>query len=136
MKKSLVRMSVRSLVPVVFVLAVVVTIAAQAPPPDQGAANVAGKWTIYSKSDDGRTDTKYVELKQDGGTLTGHFKGPNQSGGLEGTVEGKHIVFRTKTRNVLTFRGQVDDEGMHGRWGIFVPHKGLIHGDWQARREE
>jgi len=120
----------------VLVVASVKTSPAQAPPPDQGPANVAGKWTIYTKNDDGRTETKYVELKQDGANLTGHFKGPNQSGGIEGTVEGKHIVFRTKTYNVFTFRGHVDADGMHGRYGIFVHRKGLMHGDWQARRSE
>ncbi len=110
--------------------------AGQQPPPDQSLANVAGKWTIYSKGDDGKTATKFVELEQDGQKLSGHFKGPNQSGGIEGTVEGQHIVFYTKTRNRLTFRGMVEGEGMHGRWGIFVPRRGPMHGDWQARRSE
>ena len=50
--------------------------------------------------------TKYVEIKQNGNQLTGHFKGPNQSGGIEGTINVHHIVFRTKTRKVLTFRGK------------------------------
>jgi len=111
-------------------------LAAQQPPPDQAPVNVTGKWTIYSKSDDGRTETKFVELKQDGDKLTGHFKGPNQSGGVEGTVDGNHIVFYTKTRNRLTFRGHFDGESIKGRWGIFVPHKGPMHGDWEARRAE
>jgi len=110
-------------------------ILAQEPPSDQPPANVAGNWTIYSKNDDdGVTSTKYVKLTQDGGKLTGHFKGPNQSGGLEGTVEGRHIVFRTKTRNVLTFRGQVDGDSIRGTFGVFVPKKGLMHGQWEARR--
>lgn len=75
---------------------------AQRPPAERPPANVAGKWTIYSKAADGETATKYIELKQDGYKITGHFKGPNQSGGLEGTVEEQHIVFRTKTRWVLS----------------------------------
>lgn len=111
-------------------------ISAQQPPPDAAPASVAGKWTVYSKGDDGRTGTKFIELKQDGEKLSGHFKGPNQSGGIEGTVEGNHIVFRTKTNNVFTFRGEVDREGMHGRWGIFVKRKGEMHGQWEARRSE
>jgi hypothetical protein len=115
-------------------LALTVSVIAQEPPPDQPTANAAGKWTIYSKSEDGNTSTKYVELKQDGGKLSGHFKGPNQSGGIEGTIEGKHIVFHTKTRNVLTFRGQVEGDSMHGTFGVFLPRKGLMHGEWEARR--
>jgi hypothetical protein len=112
------------------------TILAQEPPSDQPPANVAGNWTFYTKGEDGRTDTKHVELKQDGGKLSGHFKGPNQSGGIEGTVEGRHIVFKTKTRNVFTFRGQADGDSMHGTFGIFLPRRGLMHGEWEARRSQ
>jgi len=110
--------------------------AGQQPPPDQTVVNVAGKWTIFSKGDDGNTATKFVELEQNGQKLSGHFKGPDQSGGVEGTVEGQHIVFYTKTRNRLTFRGQVEGDSMRGRWGVFVPRRGLMHGDWEARRSE
>jgi hypothetical protein len=108
---------------------------AQEPPADQPPANVAGKWTIYSHDDNGKTATKYVELKQDGTKLTGHFKGPNQSGGLEGTIEGRHIVFHTKTRSVLTFRGQVDGDSMKGNYGIHGPRVNM-QGQWEARREQ
>ncbi len=77
---------------------------AQQPPPEQPPDDVEGKWTIYCKNvDNGKTSTKYIEIKQNGNELTGRFKGPNQSGGLEGTIHVHHIVFRTKTRNVLTF---------------------------------
>jgi hypothetical protein len=103
--------------------------AAQAAPPDPPLVNVEGNWAIYSKDWDGRTATKSVQIKQNGNQLTGHFKGPNQSGGIEGTVNGKHIVFRTKTRNVLTFRGMVDGNTMKGTWGI----QGRP-GEWTATR--
>src|ERR1700722_18816925 len=102
---------------------------AQAAPPEPTLANVEGNWAIYSKDWDGKTATKSVQLKQNGNQLTGHFKGPNQSGGIEGTVNGKHIVFRTKTRNVLTFRGMVDGNAMHGTWGIHGRP-----GEWSATR--
>ena len=108
---------------------------AQEPPADQVPANVAGNWTIYSHDDNGKTATKSVELKQDGTKLTGHFKGPNQSGGVEGTIEGKHIVFHTKTRSVLTFRGTVDGDSMKGNYGIHGPRINM-HGEWEARRSE
>jgi hypothetical protein len=41
-----------------------------------------------------------------GPVITGHFKGPNQSGGVQGTIEEQHIVVHPKTRDVLTFRGR------------------------------
>ena len=54
------------------------------------------------------------EIKQDGNTLSGHFKGPNQSGGIEGTINLHLILVRTKTRIVLTFRGRVDGNTING----------------------
>ena len=87
---------------------------AQQPPPQQQPANVAGKWTLYCKDPNGSTSTKYLELQQEGGTIKGHFKGPNQSGGVEGTIDVQHLVVRTKTRNVLTFRGRVEGPRVQG----------------------
>jgi hypothetical protein len=134
--QRLAKKKVSCLLPLLFLMVSVVWTAAQQAPVDDAPANVEGNWTIYSKSDDGKTATKYVELKQNGTTLTGHFKGPNQSGGLEGTVNGKHIVFHTKTRSVLTFRGQVEGDSIHGTWGIHGPHIEPMHGDWEARRTQ
>jgi hypothetical protein len=102
---------------------------AQQPPAEKPPANVAGKWTVYSKSADGSTATKYLELKQDGTAITGHFKGPNQSGGLEGTINEQHIVLRTKTRWVFVFRGRVDGDTIQG---TFHDRRGT--GEWQAQR--
>jgi len=105
---------------------------AQEPPAEQPPDNVAGKWTIYSKNvNNGGSATKYVEIKQNGNQLTGHFKGPNQSGGIEGTINVHHIVFRTKTRNVLTFRGKVEGNKMSGEYGIHGEH-----GQWEAVRSD
>jgi hypothetical protein len=108
--------------------------AAQQPPSGEPPANVEGNWTIYSKGDNGRTAEKSVQIKQNGSTLTGHFKGPNQSGGIEGTVNGRHIVFHTKTRNVLTFRGQVEGDTIHGTWGIHGEKIKPMQGEWEGRR--
>jgi hypothetical protein len=102
---------------------------AQQLPQDRPPVNVAGNWVIYTRGDDGKTGTHTVNLIQNGSTLTGHFKGPFQSGGIEGTVNVRHIVFRTKTRNVLTFRGMINGDSMAGNYGI----RGQ-HGTWQARR--
>lgn len=100
---------------------------AQQPPSELPPANVAGKWTIYSKGPKG-TSTKTIELKQDGTVLSGHFKGPNQSGGIEGTIHERHIVFRTKTRYVLTFRGRVEGDRVQG-----VIEGNAIHGNFHDR---
>jgi len=111
---------------------------AQTPPPEQPPADVAGQWTIYAKAGNGETSTKYIELKQNGTELTGHFKGPNQSGGLEGTIHERHIVFRTKTRWVFTFRGRVEGNRVNGIIegatisGTFHDKRGT--GEWQAVR--
>jgi hypothetical protein len=103
---------------------------AQEPLPSAAPVNVEGKWTISAKNPEGTVDTKYVELKQNGNQITGHFKGPNQSGGLEGTVNNRHIVFRTKTRQVLTFRGQVNGDIIEG---TFHTRRGT--GEFRAVRE-
>jgi hypothetical protein len=111
---------------------------AQAPPPQAQPANVAGNWTIYSKGPTGETATQTIELQQNGGNLTGHFKGPHQSGGLQGTIDQQHIVFRTKTRFVLTFRGRVTGDRVQGTVqgnamsGTFHVRAGT--GQWQASR--
>ena len=87
---------------------------AQAPPPEQMPANAAGKWTLYCKDPNGRTSTKYLELEQKGAVISGHFKGPYQSGGVEGTINVQHLVVKTKTRQVLVFRGRVDGPRVDG----------------------
>jgi hypothetical protein len=87
---------------------------AQQPPPQQQPANAAGKWTLYCKDPNGSTSTKYLELQQKGTVITGHFKGPNQSGGVQGTINEQHLVVSTKTRDVLTFRGRIDGPRVQG----------------------
>ena len=103
--------------------------AAQAGPDEQPPADVRGRWVIYARDPNGTTDTKEVELQQNGNHLTGHFKGPHQSGKIVGTVNGRHIVFSTRTRQVLTFRGMADGDTMRGHFGI----RGR-HGEFEAKR--
>ena len=104
---------------------------AQQPPSEDVPDNVAGKWTIYSKNvNNNESVTKFVEIVQNGTELTGHFKGPNQSGGIQGSIHVHHIEFSTKTRNVLTFRGQVQGDHMHGMYGIHGRHA-----EWEAIRQ-
>lgn len=87
---------------------------AQQPPPQRPPAMVAGNWILYCKDPNGSTSTKYLDLRQNGPMITGHFKGPNQSGGVEGTIDEQHLVVRTKTRVVLTFRGRVNGPRIEG----------------------
>jgi hypothetical protein len=87
---------------------------AQQPPSQQPPANVTGKWTLYCNDPNGSTSSKYLELQQEGTNIRGHFKGPNQSGGVEGTINEQHLVVRTKTRDVLVFRGRIDGPRVDG----------------------
>jgi hypothetical protein len=103
---------------------------AQEPLPNAEPVNVEGKWTISARNPNGSVDTKYVELKQNGNQITGHFKGPNQSGGLQGTVNGHHIFFRTKTREPLGFRGMVNGDTIEGTF-----HARAGQGEFRAYRE-
>ena len=106
--------------------------AQQPPQQERPPDDVRGNWTIYSKNiDNGEVVKKFVTIHQDGNKLSGHFKGPNQSGGIEGTINVHHIVFSTKTRNVLTFRGMVDGNTMEGNFGV----RGH-HGTWEGRRAD
>jgi hypothetical protein len=127
-----------ALVTVMMILVCGIAAGQQPPPPDQGPApnapafDVTGKWNFYTHGDGGQTHTDPIELKQNGNQLTGHFKGPNQSGGLEGTVNGRQIFFRTKTRHPVTFRGRIqDNDNMQGNSHV-MDHAGT----WEARRAE
>lgn len=95
-------------------------------PPD----NVQGDWTIYSTSiQNGETVVKHVQIAQYDNRITGYFEGPDQSGPIQGTVNGHHIEFSTVTRTVLTFRGQIYGDNMSGLYGIHGKHA-----PWQAVR--
>jgi hypothetical protein len=47
---------------------------------------------LYCKDLNGSTSTKYLDLRQNGTVITGHFKGPNQAGAAQGTIEEQHLV--------------------------------------------
>lgn len=86
----------------------------QQAPSEAPPVNVDGKWILYCNDPNGRTSTKYLDLKQESTGIKGHFKGPNQSGGVEGTINIRHLVVRTKTNNVLVFRGRIDGPTVNG----------------------
>jgi hypothetical protein len=86
----------------------------QQAPSGEPPANVTGKWTLYCNDPNGTTSAKFLNLQQEGVTIKGHFKGPYQSGGVERTINQQHLVVRTKTRNVLVFRGRIDGPRVNG----------------------
>jgi len=86
----------------------------QQAPSQQPPANVNGKWTLYCNDPNGQTSTKYLQIQQEGTNIKGHFKGPYASGGIEGTINEQHLVVRTKTRDVLVFRGRIDGPRVAG----------------------
>ena len=99
---------------------------AQGQPPD----SVAGNWTIVA-NDVARagSNLKSVEIIQNGNIITGHFKGPHQSGKIQGWVNVHHVEFSTDTRNVLTFRGRIEGNIMTGVYGVHGRHA-----EWRAER--
>ncbi len=104
------------------VLALPLLFASNLPAQEQGEVRfdiVRGKWTITSKNiEDDEWVTKYVEINQNRTQLSGHFQGPNQQGGIEGSILNHHIVFHTRTKNVLTFRAEVDGDTMTGTYSF------------------
>lgn len=100
----------------------------QEPPSDEPTANVAGKWVLYCNDPQGTTSTKYLDLEQDGNNIKGHFKGTYQSGGVEGTINGRHLVVRTKNRSALVFRGRIDGPKVNG-----IVQGGTYTGTFHAR---
>jgi hypothetical protein len=116
------------ILPLLFSMAALFATAQQPLPHSQEAVNVAGHWVIEAKNWNGELDTKTVDLEQNGNQITGHFKGPYQSGGLEGSVNGHHIVFRTKTKHPLTFRGQVQGDTMTGNFHV-MGKEGEFHAE-------
>jgi hypothetical protein len=97
---------------------------------DQVPDNVQGNWTIYAtNAGNGLTEVKHVQIAQYGNRITGYFEGPNQSGPIQGQVNGHHIRFDTVTRTVLHFTGEIFGDSMSGMCGV----RGR-HAPWQAVR--
>lgn len=96
--------------------------------PDE-PANVAGTWNITVSGEAGSANQTIV-LKQDGNKITGTFRGPRQSGTLEGAVLGNKISFHVNTRIPLDYKGTVDGDTMSG---TLTTHG--KSGEWTATRE-
>lgn len=77
------------------------------------AANVAGTWTVTASQETGSA-TQTLVIQQDGAKITGTFKGPRQSGTLEGTVTGNTVNFHVQARVPLDYTGSADGDSMKG----------------------
>jgi hypothetical protein len=125
MRASSFQRTVLHFVSLVLLLAVAgVAVAADAP------ANVAGNWNVDVSGASGKT-TQTIVLTQDGGKITGTFKGPRQSGTIDGTVDGKNIKFHVTARIPLDYTGTVDGDSMKGT----MSGRGQ-QGDWTATRSK
>jgi hypothetical protein len=104
----------------------------QQEPSGPGPDNASGNWTIYAQNiDQPGGSTKFVQIQQFGSQLSGHFKGPHQSGDIEGFVNVHHIEFTTHTHDMLTFRGKIDGNTMSGMYGSHGQHA-----PWNAVRSD
>ena len=92
------------------------------------AVNVTGSWTFKVSGDAGSADQTIV-MKQDGGKITGTFKGPRQSGTIDGIVDGNNITFHVTARAGIDYVGTVDGDTMKGT----LSARGKS-GDWTATR--
>lgn len=91
-------------------------------------ASVAGTWTVHVSGDAGTADQTIV-LQQAGNKIAGKFKGPRQSGEIEGTLTGNAIQFHVKAHVELDYTGTVGNDAMKGT----VTGKGKT-GNWTAVR--
>jgi hypothetical protein len=91
-------------------------------------ANVAGTWTV-TVSGGAMTANQTLNIQQDGAKITGTFKGPRQSGTLDGTVAGNKVDFHVQARIPLDYTGTADGDTMKGTFS-----GGGRTGDWTATR--
>jgi hypothetical protein len=97
-------------------------------PAQDKPANVAGSWTINVSGETGSAKQS-MTLTQDGGKITGTFKGPRQSGTIDGTVDGNNIKFHVTAGIPLDYTGTVDGDSMSGT----MSGRGKT-GNWKATR--
>ena len=118
------RISVGKILALFILLAVVAGAASAQDKP----ANVAGSWTIDVTGDTGNAKQS-MTLTQDGGKITGTFKGPRQSGTITGTIDGNNVKFHVTAGIPLDYTGTVDSDSMSGT----MSGRGKT-GDWKATR--
>jgi opacity protein-like surface antigen len=91
-------------------------------------ANVAGTWNFKVQGDAGAAD-QVIVFTQDGDKLTGTFKGPKQTGSIDGVMDGPRIKFHVTARFPINYVGTVTGETMsgtltaQGKNGTFTAHR-------------
>jgi hypothetical protein len=106
--------------------------------PTAGAAdnaNVAGEWNLTLETPNG-TATPSVVFKQDGGTLSGTYKGRMGETPVTGTVTGNDIKFSVTIHPqggdlVVEYSGKVDGDTMKGK----VKFGEMGEADWTGKKK-
>ena len=99
-------------------------------------AKVAGEWKFTVESPNG-TGTPTVVFKQDGGTLTGTYKGRLGEAPLKGTIKGNEIKFSLtispQGQDIqIDYSGEVDGDTMKGK----VKFGEMAEGTFTGKRAE
>jgi hypothetical protein len=103
--------------------------------PASEVADVSGEWVFEVETDAG-SSSPMVTFKQEGGKLTGQFKGAFGEAPLTGTVKGAEISFSFKVQAqgaevTVTYTGTIEKSLMKGR----VQTGDLHSGAWSATRQ-
>ncbi len=99
-----------------------------------GETDVTGTWDLTVESTQG-TGSAVLNLKQDGGRITGRYSGRMGEVPLSGTVEADRIEFSVtlsfqNTQFTVVYTGTVEGETMKGK----VRFGDAGSGHWSARR--
>jgi hypothetical protein len=92
------------------------------------AVNVAGTWNVIASN--GRRSAKQtIVIQQDGSKISGTFKGPRQSGTIDGTIADSAITFHVTAKEPLDYTGTISGDTMKGTLS-----GGGKSGEWTAER--
>jgi uncharacterized pyridoxal phosphate-dependent enzyme len=102
--------------------------------PEGPPASVAGRWNLRLEFVYGSAEHS-VTLEQNGGSLTGTYRGEFATGNLNGTVAGNRVAFRSSlptegTRVSFQFTGALENGNMSGRASLDEYGEAL----WTAHR--
>jgi hypothetical protein len=111
-------------------LAAFASSASPTPAPEKTPANVNGTWAVRVSGSLGTGDQTFEIQQQDDGFL-GTFKGPYQSGKLEGHLDGNAIKLQLSGPFPWKYRGTVSGDTMGGTVVGGADNKS---GEWSARR--
>ena len=111
-------------------LAAFATSASPTPAPEKTPANVAGTWAVHLSGDIGSGEQTFEIAQQDDG-ISGTFKGPFQTGKLEGTLDGNAIKILLSGPYPLRYKGTVSGDVMGG---TVIGGQDVKSGTWSAKR--